>query len=75
MQRIDTEPRYATIPTWCSISGMSRAGTYNALGRRDLRAVKLGLRTLIDVRAGLEWLGSLPEAQVQRPKSATPQPG
>jgi hypothetical protein len=40
--------RYATIQDWLVISGMRRSATYEALGRGDLRAVKMGKRTLID---------------------------
>jgi hypothetical protein len=49
---------------------MSRTATYNALGRGDLKAIKVGSRTLIDVDAGLAWLRSLPSAQIRAPKAA-----
>ena len=62
-------PAYAPIaPDWLAISGMSRSGTYEALGRRDLRAIKCGSKTLIDVAHGLAWLASLPEAKVTAPR-------
>lgn len=61
-------PRYAPIPTWCGISGMSRTATYEALGRGDIRAIKLGARTLIDVEHGLAWLASQPPAQIATPR-------
>ncbi len=64
-------PARATINDWCKLSGMSRSATYEALGRDDLRAVKLGTRVLIDVPRGLAWLDSLPLATV-RPRSAQP---
>jgi hypothetical protein len=53
-------PRYAPIPDWCMVSGMRRSSVYEALGRGDLKAIKLGTRTLIDVEAGLAWLASMP---------------
>lgn len=62
-------PAYAPIPDWRVLSGMGRSATYEALGRGDLRAIKLGTRTLIDVAHGLAWLGSLPAATV-RPHGA-----
>jgi len=61
-------PKFAPIPQWCVISGMSRTATYNALGRGDLKAVKLGVRTLLDVEAGLSWLQSLPPARIRAPR-------
>jgi hypothetical protein len=64
----DHEPKYAPLQAWCAISGMSRTSSYNALGRGDLRAIKLGSRTLIDVDAGLNWLRSLPAAKIRTPK-------
>lgn len=59
----------ATINDWCKLSGMGRSATYEALGRGDLRAVKLGSRVLIDVPHGLAWLDSLPPAAI-RPHGA-----
>ena len=69
-------PAYATISDWCALSGMGRSVTYEAVGRGDLRAIKLGTRTLIDVTHGLAWLGGLPAATIRphgtgRRKSAT----
>ena len=56
--------RYASIADWRVISGMGRSATYLALGQGDLRAVKFGYRTLIDVEHGLA-LGS-PRCRLQR---------
>lgn len=58
-------PVRATVTDWCGLSGMGRSATYEALGRGDLRAVKVGSRTLIDVAHGLAWLDSLPPATVR----------
>ena len=63
-------PKFAALPQWCALSGMSRTATYNALGRGDLKAVKVGSRTLLDVDAGLAWLRSQPLAQIRAPKAA-----
>ena len=57
-------PHYAPIPRWCAMSGMGRSKTYDHLGRGDLRAVKVGNRTLIDVAHGLTWMASLPQAEI-----------
>jgi hypothetical protein len=58
-------PYFATIARWCELSGMGRRATYDALARGELQARKRGRSTLIDVRAGLEWLRSLPTAQIR----------
>lgn len=58
-------PARATINDWCKLSGMGRSATYEALGRGDLHAVKLGSRVLIDVPHGLAWLDSLPQANIR----------
>jgi hypothetical protein len=63
-------PKFAPLPQWGAISGMSRTATYNALGRGDLKAIKIGTRTLVDVDAGLGWLRSLPAAQIRAPRAA-----
>jgi hypothetical protein len=55
---------YETIALWKIRSGMSNDGVYKALSRGDLRAVKIGRRTMVDVRHGLAWLAALPAAQI-----------
>jgi hypothetical protein len=58
-------PKYATIPDWGKLTGMSRTAIYEALGRNDLRAIKAGnQRTLIDVDHGLAWLDSQPAIKI-----------
>ena len=64
------KPEFAPINTWLTISGMNRSATYTALGAGNLRAVKCGRRTLIDVPAGLAWLRALPAAQIGASKAA-----
>ena len=66
--RHDVTPKFGTIPHWLKLSGMSRTGCYNALARGDLKAIKLGNRTLIDIEAGLAWLRSLPAPQIRGSK-------
>ena len=62
-------PRYASISGWCALSGMGRSSVYEALGRGDLRAIKLGVRTLIDVEHGLGWLASMAAAKITTGRS------
>ena len=69
--RDHARPAFATVGEWCRVSGMSRSGTYQALGRQELRARKLGARTLVDVAHGLAWLGSLPPACIGAGKRST----
>jgi hypothetical protein len=71
---VSITPRYAPITDWCAISGMGRSSVYEALGRGDLRAIKLGVRTLIDVEAGLAWLASMPTAKITTGRSRCPRP-
>ncbi len=60
-------PKFTTIKGWVELTGMSRSGTYAALSRQNLRAVKQGDKTLIDVEHGLAWLASLPAATFRTP--------
>jgi hypothetical protein len=62
--------KYAPIRDWGALSGMGRTATYNALARGDMRAIKVGVRTLIDVEHGLAWLASLPAATIGAGRSA-----
>jgi hypothetical protein len=66
----DPNPIFAPIPRWCAISGMGRTRVYEELAAGNLRAIKLGTRTLIEVEAGLAWLRSLPAATVRAPRKA-----
>ncbi len=61
-------PKYVAIPDWVKMSGMGRTKTFHHIGTKDLRAVKLGSRTLIDVDHGLKWMASLPEAEIRMGK-------
>lgn len=59
------EPKFATIETWLSLTGLGRSKTYYLLADGTLRAIKAGKRTLIDVEHGLAWLRSQPAAEVR----------
>jgi hypothetical protein len=60
-------PLYAPIATWSAITGMARSRTYIELALGNLRAKKVGHRTVIDVQHGLAYMASLPDAQVRVP--------
>ncbi len=66
------QPKYAPLPHWCVLSGMTRTATYIALSKGDLRAIKQpgGRRTLIDVDHGLAWLRSQPLAEISKKAAA-----
>jgi hypothetical protein len=65
-------PRYAPVEVWMAITFMTRSATNMALERGDFRAIKMGNRKLIDVRSGLEWLGSLPDVPPASSRCAQP---
>jgi hypothetical protein len=65
-----TVPKFAPLPSWMEMSGMKRSGCYNAISRGDLKAIKLGNRTLIDIEAGLTGLRSLPAPQIRPPQAS-----
>jgi hypothetical protein len=62
------EPAFSSISDWGVISGMSRRTTYDELGNGNLKAIKLGKKTLIDVDHGLTWLRSRPAAVIRAPR-------
>jgi hypothetical protein len=53
---------------WCAHSGVGRAKSYEMLAAQQLRAVKNGRSLLIDIEHGLNYLRSLPPAQI-RPRT------
>jgi hypothetical protein len=59
-----TPPVYATIPEWCRLSGMGRTRVYEEAGAGNLRIIKVGGRSLVDVSHGLAWMRSLPSATI-----------
>ena len=61
-------PKFCTIDGWLALSGMGRRATYDKLGTGELKAVKVGARTLIDCEAGLAWLRSRPAAVIRAPR-------
>ncbi len=66
------EPAFCSVEDWCALSGMGRRSTYEYLGSGELKAVKVGARTLIDVAAGLAWLRSRPPAVIRAPRERKP---
>jgi hypothetical protein len=64
-----SRPPFATIETWCAISGLSRRVVYELLGTGELRAVKRGKSILVDVEAGLRYLHNLPAAVIRAPRN------
>jgi hypothetical protein len=68
-------PKYMPIePDWCRFSGMGRRTTYEKLGSGELKAIKIGSRTLIDVEHGLAWLRNRPPAVIRTPRVGQQQP-
>ena len=57
----DAIPAFAPIPEWVKLSGVSRSATYERLNSGELKAKKVGNRTLIGVAAGLRWLNAAPD--------------
>ena len=57
-------PHYVSMETWLQRTGMSRTDTYRKLGEGTLKAKKIGRKTVIDFRAGMAWIESLPDAEV-----------
>ena len=61
-------PKFAPEPKWREISGLGRSKNYELFAAGILRGVKVGRRLLIDVEHGLEYLRSLPPAEI-RPRT------
>lgn len=57
-------PNFVSIAEWCFRSGISRSRTYELLATGDIKAHKVGRRTLIDLKAGLAWLDAQPAPKI-----------
>ena len=53
---------WAPIKEWCEISGLGRTVTYQRIALGNLRAKKVGRRTLVHVPSGLDFIEGLPDA-------------
>lgn len=60
-------PAYASLKDWAAMSGMSLSKTYEELRAGNLEGRKVGRKTLICVRAGLDWLASQPRWEPSSP--------
>lgn len=55
---------YSSVPEACRIIGISRSELYRKLAAGVLRAKKCGTKTLVDIPHALEWIRSLPDAEI-----------
>jgi excisionase family DNA binding protein len=62
------QPKYCSITQLCALTGMGRRTVYDLLGSGDLRAIKLGAKTLVDVEYSLAYLRSRPPAAIRPPR-------
>jgi hypothetical protein len=57
-------PAFATLERWIELSGVSRSRCYELMTSGDLICRKLNNRVLVDVHAGLAFLDSLPQPDI-----------
>jgi hypothetical protein len=53
---------------WIAHSGVNRSKSYEMIAQKELRAFKNGRQLLIDIEHGLQFLRSLPPAEI-RPRN------
>ena len=59
-------PRYGSHRDWSRLSGLSRATTDRLIADGQIRALKVGRRTLIDFEQALAFLESRPPLRLGR---------
>jgi len=64
-----TAPEYGRIPEACRRYGLSRSRLYLLAGEGQVRFVKVGNATLVDLGSVRDYLAACPSAQVRVPKS------
>ncbi|WP_286705358.1 MULTISPECIES: helix-turn-helix domain-containing protein [unclassified Acidiphilium] len=62
-----SHPDFVSIQVWAGRTGISRSKTYELLASGDLKARKIGRRTLIDFQHGLSWIENQPLAKIAPP--------
>jgi hypothetical protein len=63
-------PEYGRIPEACRRFGLSRSRLYLLAGEGQVRFVKAGSATLVDLGSVRDYLAACPSAQVRAPKAA-----
>ncbi len=61
-------PRYATVPDACAILGFQKSKLYELAGEGQIRLVKVGARSLVDMEVALTWMENLPIAAIAAPR-------
>lgn len=54
------EPEFVSLSEWSRISGLSKPYTYRLLRRGAFKAIRVGKRTLIDLKSARAWLYAQP---------------
>jgi predicted DNA-binding transcriptional regulator AlpA len=72
MPDTDSSPqiKYAPIPRALAVLGIGRSTLYDRVGSGDLRMIKVGGRSLVDMEKALAWLESCPEAKIGARRTA-----
>jgi excisionase family DNA binding protein len=70
-QRTAGIPRYAPIPRAIEITGLGRSTIYKLAGQGKLRLIKAGGRTLVDMDHAMQWMATLPPANIAPAESFT----
>lgn len=59
------QPIAVSVEQACARWGIGKTKLYELIKAADIRAVKIGTRTLIDLRSGDDFFSSLPSVGVQ----------
>lgn len=65
--------KYCSITHWTKhlVPGFSRSRLFECFASGDIRAVKLGRRTMVEVESGLAYMRKLPKAEFHAPKAGS----
>ena len=70
MHETDSTPEYARIPETCRRYGLSRSRLYLLAGDGQIRFIKVGNATLVDLGSVRDYLAACPTAEVSGPRTA-----
>jgi hypothetical protein len=69
MNEPDLQPEYGRIPEACRRYGLSRSRLYLLAGEGEVRFIKVGTATLVDLNSMRSYLASRPPASIRPPKT------
>ena len=67
-----SDTKYCSVAHWTKqvAPGFSRSRLFECFASGEIKAIKLGRRTMVEVESGLNYMKKLPKAEFRAPRQA-----